>query len=300
MPRALPDVARRTVTLNTGRRTIDLPVDSANRFRRAGIADLRLLRADDGDETDEIAPVTGDDTAAGLRFTGTAIRYDSPTWIGSKRWGFWETMEAGCVTKTIREKRGENNDITFNRDHDNRLLFARTSNGTLRFDDTDSGLGVDADMGDYSYSVDAVKAINRRDLTGMSFAFDALTYEWSVAPDGNDLLTHREIELFDVAVVGMPAYVDTDCEMRLDLLAVARSAGFDAGSFDALARRLADPNPELIAALRDISRSAEPPAPGHSTQGTPNTGSAPAGPTRTSQLLVATLAARTHDLMKGQ
>lgn len=263
MPRVLPDVARRTVTLNTGRRSIDIPVDSANRFRRAAVADFKLLR-DDG--TDALI-TNGEDSLAGLRFTGSAIRYGSPTWIGSKRWGFWEVMEYGCVTKTIREKRAENADITFNRDHDNRLLFARTSNGTLRLSDSESVLTVDADMGDYSYTVDTVKAINRRDLTGMSFAFDAITYEWSIASDGNDLLTHREIELFDVAVVGMPAYVDTDCEMRFDLLAVARSAGFDTASFDGLARRLADPDPELIAVLRDLSRGLETPAPGRSTQG---------------------------------
>lgn len=258
MPRPLPDLKRRTLTLETQRRSIDLPVDGAGHVRRA------VALGDDP----VITRAAGDDGAVG--FTGSFIPFGQRTWIGSKRWGFWETYEAGCITKTIREKRGENNDITFNRDHDNRLLLARTSNGTLRLRVDDDHGYADADMGPYSYARDVVLAIERRDLTGMSFAFDMITWEWSLAEDGNDLLTHREMELFDVAVVGMPANVDTDASLRMDLLQVARSAGFDAASFDMLARRLADPDPDLIASLRALSRGDESSAPVRSTQTAPD------------------------------
>jgi HK97 family phage prohead protease len=253
MPRPQADLRRRTLTLDTQRRSLDLPIDAAGHVRRAlGLDTAPLTRADED--------------GAPTLFTGKFIPFSQRNWIGSKRWGFWETFEPGCATKTIREKRGENNDITFNRDHDNRLLLARTSNGTLRPRVDDSYGYADADMGPYSYARDVEVALERRDLTGMSFAFDMITWEWSIADDGNDLLTHREIELYDIAVVGMPANVDTDASLRMDLLSVARSAGFDAASFDALARRLGDPDPDLIATLRSLSRDDHPPAPVRSTQ----------------------------------
>lgn len=258
MPRPQADLQRRTITFDTERRSLDLPVDPAGHVRRAqSLVDAQITRA------------AGDDDTVG--FTGRFVPFNQRNWIGSKRWGFWETFEPGCFTKTIREKRGENNDITLNRDHDNRLLLARTSNGTLRLRADDSYGFADADLGPYSYARDVVTAIERRDLTGMSFAFDMITWEWSLADDGNDLLTHREAELFDTAIVGMPANVDTDTNLRMDLLQVARSAGFDAASFDTLARRLADPDPAFVAALRTLSHDQSSPAPARSTQETADT-----------------------------
>lgn len=244
MPRPQADLHRRTVTLETARRSIDLPVDAAGHVRRAARPGAIEVRAE------------GD--SAG-RFLGHAAVFGERAWIGSQRWGFWEVIERGAFAKTIREKRSENADITFNRDHDNRLLLARTSNGTLRLSEEDAGLAVDADMGDYSYARDIQVALERRDLTGMSFAFDMVTYEWSIAEDGNDLLTHREAELYDVAVVGMPAYPQTDAGLRMDLLAVARASGFDAIDLGRLSERLADPDPDLVATLRTLARSDTPP-----------------------------------------
>lgn len=255
MPRATPDMQRRTITVETQRRSIDLPVDGAGRVRRHLALDERSheVRAD----------------GESIGFKGKFIPFGQRQWIGSKRWGFWEVNEAGSISKTIREKKAENNDITFNREHDNKLLLARTSNGTLRPTADDQYGWAEADMGPYSYAHDIAIALERRDLTGMSYAFDMVTWEWSIAEDGNDLLTHREMELFDIAVVGMPANVDTDASLRMDLLQVARSAGFDAMSFDTLARRLADPDPDLIATLRTLGRGAgggQDPAPVRSTQ----------------------------------
>lgn len=254
MPRALPDLARHTVTLETQRRSIDIPVDGAGHLRRGVGNTPQLLRAADGET------VTG--------FAGDFIPFGQRQWIGSKRWGFWEVNEPGSITKSINEKRGVNNDITFNRDHDNRLLMARTSNGTLRLTANETYGHAEADMGDYSYARDVVVGLGRADLTGMSYAFDMIGYEWEIAEDGNDLLRHHEMELYDVAVVGMPANIDTSAGLRLDILAAARAAGFDGISFDTLARRLADPDPDLIAALRVLARD-EPDTltPVRSTQG---------------------------------
>lgn len=241
MPRALPDASSRVLTLDTGRRKVDMPTDGAGHLRRSrrSVDEMRVERAADD--------------AGDIGFKGHAAVFNQRTWIGSKRWGFWEQIEPGAFAKTIREKKTENNDITFNRDHDNRFLLARTSNATLRLTEDDTGLFCEADMGDYSYARDVEAALKRRDLTGMSFAFQAVVWEWSEAEDGEDLLTLRELELYDVAVVGMPAYPGTDADLRADLLACARAQGFDEPMIRSLAKRLAEPDDELIAALRELS-----------------------------------------------
>lgn len=286
MPRVLPDLARRTVTLNTQRRSVDIPVDGDGHLRRGVATPPTVLRAA---ATDGV-----------VGFAGDFIPFGKRQWIGSKRWGFWEINEPGSITKTISEKSGRNatnEDITFNRDHDNRLLMARTSNATLRLTADDHYGHAEADMGNYSYARDVVVGLERQDLTGMSYSFDMIGYEWEIAEDGNDLLRHHEMEIYDVAVVGMPANVDTSASLRLDILAAARAAGFDGVSFDTLARRLADPDPDLIAALRAIARDdTESPAPVRSTQDSTEHRSDP--PARTTgpinPLLVATLAMRTQ------
>lgn len=228
-------------------------------------------------------------------FSGRFIPFSQKQWIGSKRYGYWEINVPGCITKTIGEKNGVNNDITFNRDHDNRLLLARTANKTLRLHADEKYGYAEADMGPYSYTCDIVTGIERGDLTGMSYAFDLIDWEWQVGADGHDELYIREMELFDVAVVGMPANVDTDANLRSDILAVARSAGFDLASFDSLARRLADPDVDLIRVLRSLSSDA----PVESTQKLALPEPVPSTRGSANLMVLATLASRTKLLKEG-
>lgn len=240
MARVRPDMQTRTITLETQRRSLDLPVDATGHLRRGRTLDQLTVRASSPSE-------------GSIGFHGQFMPFSTRQWIGSKRYGFWESYEPGAITKTIKEKRGVNNDITLNRDHDNRLLLARTSNGTLRLTESD-GYGVaDADMGDYSYTRDIAIALERRDLTGMSFAFDMLGYEWRIAEDGQDWLVHHEMELYDVSIVGMPANVDTDAALRMDFLQAAREIGLDGASLRSLAARLAEPDEHTIEVLRSLA-----------------------------------------------
>lgn len=279
MPRPLPDLGKRTLTLETQRRAIDLPVDSAGHLLRYQPLPAQC-----------VTRAVGDGGATTYRFEGQVTPFGARTWIGGRSWGFWEQMELGAFAKTIAEKRSENNDITFNREHDNQFILARTSNGTLRQTETEAGVQAEAEMGDYSYARDAVIALERRDLTGMSFAFGMVTYEWSIAEDGNDLLTHREVEQFDASIVGIPAYAQTSANLRMDLMSLARSRGFDVASLDRLARRLAEPDEHLIETLRTLSLDVSP-APAETTRET----SQPAETTGAhplSHLRYATLATR--------
>lgn len=263
MPRPHANAQTRTVTLDTGRRAIDLPVDGSGHIRR-------LARLDGH----SITRAAGGDGPIG--FKGHAAVFDTRTWIGSKRWGFWEELAPGCFTKTIGEA-----DVRFLNNHDPNLILARrrgVAEDTLRLAEDDIGLAVDADMAPTTYAQDLAISLDRGDVTQMSFAFDMVAYEWSYLADGTELLRHTEVCLSDVSTVTYPAYVETDASLRLDLLAAARSAGWDSIDVDALARRLANPDVDTIAALRSIARGATtPPGPATATQ---ETHSGPATATR--------------------
>lgn len=252
MARAVPNLQTRTVTVDTGRRALDIPVDAAGHLRR--VAHL--------DES-SVTRAAGADGSIG--FKGHAAVFDTRVWIGSKRYGFWEEMAPGCFAKTLGEA-----DVRFLHNHNPDLLLARRRLvepvvDTLRLAEDQVGLDVDADMAPTSYAKDLAISLDRRDCTQMSFAFDMVAYEWSYLADGTELLRHTEVALSDVSTVTYPAYVDTDAALRLDALAAARAAGWDSIDIDALAARLASPDVATMNALRAIARGTDLRGPGSPT-----------------------------------
>jgi HK97 family phage prohead protease len=241
-------MARRSIPIDTGRRTIDLPVDAAGHIRRVAPLDQRAVTRADGDPD------------AAIGFKGHAAVFNTRTWIGSKRWGFWEEIAPGAFTKSLGES-----DVRFLINHDPNLILARmahTAKDTLALVEDEIGLAVDADMAPTSYGRDLAISLERSDVTQMSFAFDMIAYEWSYLADGTELLRHTEVSLWDVSPVTYPAYVETDAGLRMDVMAAARSAGWSAVDLDLLARQLADPTPDTLAALQALARGVEisPPA----------------------------------------
>jgi hypothetical protein len=254
MARAKPDMRRRALTLDTGRRTVDVSVDSAGHIRRI----VRL------DEAPKVTRAAGDDGPIG--FTGHAALFNKRTWIGSKRWGFWEEIAPGAFTKTITEA-----DVRFLHNHNVDLVLARNTADNLRLSEDDVGLAVDADMTPTSYARDLALSLAQGDVTQMSFAFDMIAYTWEEADDGEELIRITELALWDVSTVTYPAYIETDAALRMDLMAAARAGGFDAVDLDALARRLADPDPDVLAALRHLARgTTNTPGPAETTQEPPS------------------------------
>ncbi|HRW39140.1 MAG TPA: HK97 family phage prohead protease [Aquihabitans sp.] len=253
MARALPNLQTRTVTVDTGKRAVDIPVDGAGHLRRAAtLVSRSVTRAAGGDGP--------------IGFKGHAAVFDTRVWIGSKRWGFWEEMAPGCFNKTLGEA-----DVRFLHNHNPDLVLARRRLtepvvDTLRLAEDEVGLDVDADMAPTTYAKDLAISLDRRDVTQMSFAFDMVAYEWSYLADGTELLRHTEVALSDVSTVTYPAYVDTDAALRLDALAAARAAGWDTIDIDALATRLANPDVDTLAALRSIARGTTPGGPASATR----------------------------------
>lgn len=148
------------------------------------------------------------------KFYGTAVVFDKWAQIGAPEWGFRERVAEGALTKTLRES-----DVFFLDWHDGHKVISRTSAGTLQLSVDSRGLDVESAMDTrVSYVNDVVANVENGNYTGMSFGFQVTKDEWTRGADGADERTIREMALFEVSAVGMPAYTDTDAAIRSAVL----------------------------------------------------------------------------------
>jgi HK97 family phage prohead protease len=149
------------------------------------------------------------DAEDGLTFTGHAAVFDERTWIGPKRWGFWEVIDPGFFRDVLDD------DAAFLVNHDPNIVLAR--NGATMTLATDK-LGLVPTATWDSADPDAVKwagRVRRGDVTKMSFAFTVAEEKWSEDDDGIETRTLLTAErLYDVSLVTYPAYEGTDGGMR--------------------------------------------------------------------------------------
>lgn len=247
MPKTLE--LRRTFT--GGGPELDAPVDSLGRMRHRALLDIRTVnRAEDSE-------------ARTVAFHGHAAVFNKRTLIGGKRWGFWESIATGAFTKTIGEA-----DVRFLVNHDPTLVMARNKAGTLTLSEDSTGLVTDAPDLDtrQSYTNDVVIALERGDVSQMSFAFEPIAWRYEEAEDGKAHYVLTEVRLWDVSVVTYPAYEDTDAGLRgAAFAAMTRSLGLDEG--DVLAR-YGDPDFGAYLATTITSRYGGTPPPAETTEDT--------------------------------
>jgi len=146
--------------------------------------------------------------ADSLILEGMPIVYDQPTEINDP---------AGRYTEIIRRGALESADLTDARllyNHDqNRVPLARTPK-TMRFNQGPAGLKMTASLPDTEEARAVYTAVQRGDLSGMSFAFKV--------PKGGDRYSPatktREIfkieKVYEVSVVPFPAYPQASVEAR--------------------------------------------------------------------------------------
>lgn len=120
-----------------------------------------------------------------------------------------ERLARGCFTKTLQESR----DILGLYDHNNGNLLARTSNGSLRFNDTDAGLEFEIDLPDTQLGKDTYSMVRSGLLSGCSFGFTAIRDEWSYEA-GQETRVILEARLWEVSIVSLPAYPQTNVAAR--------------------------------------------------------------------------------------
>lgn len=156
------------------------------------------------------SPVTLE-TPKGMAFSGYAAKFGIRTEIGNaKLWGFYEEIASSAFDRAIREAQ----DVRLLFNHNPDLLLGRTSSGTLRLKTDSVGLWNDAELPDTTLGRDISVQIQRRDITGQSFAFVTRKDMWETLDDGTELRTVLDLDLFDTGPVTYPAYEDTTAGVR--------------------------------------------------------------------------------------
>ncbi len=135
---------------------------------------------------------------------GYAAIFDSPTDIGGY---FQETIAKGAFSAAVK------GDVRALVDHDSGRVIGRTTAGTLRLREDDTGLGVEIDLPDTTDGRDLATLIERGDISGMSFGFVVTKQTWDESGDVPKR-TIEKVELHEVSVVAFPAYDDTSIAMR--------------------------------------------------------------------------------------
>ena len=124
-----------------------------------------------------------------------------------------ESRDLGGFVETISETALENVDLSDVRclvDHDPSKLLGRTSSGTLTLNVDDTGLYFRCVLPNTTLGNDTLQMIKRGDITQCSFGFTVEQDSWECSEN----IMKRSIDkigtLFEISLVPVPAYVDTD------------------------------------------------------------------------------------------
>lgn len=122
---------------------------------------------------------------------------------------FREIIRPGAFKKTIND--GTDVRALFN--HNPNFVIARSKSGTLKLNEDDKGLFIEATPPDATWARDLVSSIKRGDIDQMSFGFKTIKDRWGTE-DGKSLRELLEVRLFDVSPVTYPAYPQTNVSAR--------------------------------------------------------------------------------------
>lgn len=156
---------------------------------------------------------TAEDDKHGNIIVGRPIVYESKTDIGGM---FAEIIERGALNKT------DLTDVRFLVNHDiSKIPLARsrknTENSTMQLIPDDDGLGirVDLDIENNTEARNLYSAIQRGDISGMSFMFSIDDDEWENLDSKYPTRHIRSIAtVVEVSAVTFPAYADTSIAVR--------------------------------------------------------------------------------------
>lgn len=148
---------------------------------------------------------TRDGTENGpIRISGYAAVFNSKTTISD--W-FTEEIEPGAFSRSISD-----NDIRALFNHNWDHVLGRTKSGTLRLTEDDRGLKFEIELPNTSTARDLAASMERGDINQCSFGFYPTeeTWNYDVEPAHRVL---NEVELFEISVVSIPAYDDTEASI---------------------------------------------------------------------------------------
>ncbi|MBU7488458.1 phage major capsid protein [Lactiplantibacillus pentosus] len=160
---------------------------------------------EDGDST---TPQTQDSQAnKGKTISGYAIVWNSPS------------KDLGGFTEIVTPKALDGVDLSnvlMLNNHDYTQVLASVKAGTLTLETDDKGLHFIAQLPNTSFANDVYEEVQSGNVDSCSFGFDSddNTDEWAKDDDGNITRTINQVKsLFDVSVVAVPAYDDTNVQV---------------------------------------------------------------------------------------
>jgi uncharacterized protein len=138
--------------------------------------------------------------------SGYAAVFNSKTSIGDF---FEEVIAPGAFARTI----SENGDIRALFNHNWDHVLGRTRNGTLKVEEDNRGLKFEVELPNTSLARDLAESLRRGDINQCSFGFFATNDTWDYAVEPV-VRTLNEVELYEISVVSIPAYEDTEVSLR--------------------------------------------------------------------------------------
>lgn len=150
------------------------------------------------DPVGRLARAEADDEPTHVQLRGHAIVFNSRSeWLG-----FFEYIRPGAVDRTF----AEGLDVRGLWSHNPDLPIGRLSAGTLRLRKVTRALATEIDPP--RWAAGHVESVTRRDVTGMSFAFETMDDEWRIE-DGVPARDVTDMRVFEVSGVAFPAYPAT-------------------------------------------------------------------------------------------
>lgn len=172
---------------------------AAPKIERRSVAEFRIQRPGEA----------GGPTKLG----GTVAPFDVETTINGWFGSFREVLRPGCFNRALAE--GQDVVCWYQHGQGAPLPLGRTGAGTLRLQTSDTGLMFECDLPDTQDARDLAVSIERKDISGMSFAFMPVEQDGERWTNGEPPL--REVldaDLMDVSPVVFPAYPSTSVGTR--------------------------------------------------------------------------------------
>lgn len=138
--------------------------------------------------------------------------------------GFIETLAPGAFRSTLDKVKQGQHDVLALTEHDTNNLLGRLTAGNLTLTEDAVGLRFVLELPDTQLGRDVRELVGRGILRGMSFSFAILRESWAKGDAGRSLRTVHDLTMFEVSVVGSPAYPSTSVSATRS----ARSAANDA------------------------------------------------------------------------
>lgn len=159
--------------------------------------------------------------AEGHKIRGLASVNYNPDDPGSQ-FPLWEGAVERVMPGAFDNHLASNPDVVALFNHDVNYPLGRTGNKTLKLRADEEGLHYEIEPNDTTYTQDLLKAIQRGDVSGSSFAFLPTKVRW--ARDGDlEVRELHEVRLFDVSPVTVAAYSSASVGLRSSEVQTAKA-----------------------------------------------------------------------------